>query len=420
MPSPGTTPQEGQQPTQAPPAPLFSPLFGPYSAPPEVPAELGRQQFRRSTGRAQPPDGQTERLLLAPSLFIGGAWTDNVFLTSTDKQSDFFTELSPGLQLSFRGAPDYGLAVGYVFTSEIYVEHPELDTAQANQAATFAAFYKIAPTLRFDFHAGYLADNNTTGSGIAGISTGRTASQGGFATGDLSWSFDPQTTFQFLGSWYAQSFGSTTSNVSVNSYDTYSFTANVSRRVTPILSGQASYQFLRSNVSNGDNAEYHLIQLGGGYQLTQSLSVGVAAGPQIVTIGDQGVSLATQIGATQLLSNWGSAGLSYTRSQQPTGGLGGTAETNSFSVFFGATNVLVRDLTVGASAVFTTADSGNSRINANSLGGGAVATYPITPWMLAVLAYTYFRQGSSGSALSSFDVNQVTLGVELFYPLRLY
>jgi hypothetical protein len=414
-PPPGA-PVEEAPPTQAP----VAPLFGPYSPPPEAPApEARRQPYRRSTGRAESPVAQTERLLLTPSFFVNEAWTDNVFLTNTNKQSDFITQFTPGLQLSFR-EPGYGLALGYVFTSEIYAKESNLDAAQARQAATFAGFYQITPQLTFNLEGGYAEDNNTTASGIAGISTGRTPSRGGILASGFTWSLDPLTRFQLFGSWYTQRFENTASNVSASSYDTYTFGANASRTITPILTGLASYQFLRSNVSGGADAEYHTIQLGGTYQITQSLSGRLLLGPQITTLGNTGATLALQGSLTQGLAAWGSASLSFGRSQQANGGLGGTSETNTVSASLSVTDVLLRNLTVHGGLSYTTANSGNGQIDTSSAGVGVFATYPVTRWMVAFLAYSYFLQRNSGSELNNINANRITLGVELFYPVRLH
>jgi predicted porin len=407
----------GTEPIQPP----FSPLFGPYSAPlSETPAAQDQRQTGRPlAGRAISPEDQTERLLLTPSMFIDEVWTDNVFLNNSFKRSDFITQFTPGLQLGFR-EPGYGVSVGYVFTSEIYAELNELNDAQARWAASAAGFYQITPQLKFNLEGGYIEDNNTTASGIAGISTGRTRSRGGIVVPSLTWNPDPLTTLQFIGSWYSQTFDELQSDVFANSFNTYTLQANASRSLTPTLRGLGSYQYLRSDVSGGDDAEYHLIQLGANYQFTQSLSGQILAGPQIVTLGDTGTSLALQIGLSQRLATWGAASLTYTRAEQPNGGLGGTSETNTVTASLTVTNVGLQALTVSVSPFYTTANSGNGEVDTDSIGISVLATYPITRWMLAALGYTYFRQRNSGtSELNEIDANRVTLGVQLFYPVRL-
>jgi predicted porin len=228
------------------------------------------------------------------------------------------------------------------------------------------------------------------------------------------------TTLQFVGSWYSQTFDELQSDVFANSYNTYTLQATASRSLTPTLRGLGNYQYLRSDVTGGDDAEYHLIQFGANYQFTQSLSGQILAGPQIVTLGNTGTSLALQIGLSQRLSTWGAASLSYTRAQQPNGGLGGTSETNTITASLIVTDVGLQALTVSVSPFYTNANSGNGEVDADSIGISVLATYPITRWMLAVLGYTYFRQRNSGtSELNEIDANRVTLGVQLFYPVRL-
>ncbi|MGH7334995.1 MAG: hypothetical protein ACREKS_20095 [Candidatus Rokuibacteriota bacterium] len=400
--------------------PPFSPLFGPYTTPPTE-ASAGqppRPPYMGRGGRAPTPEEQREQFVITPSILIDEAYTDNVFLDNDFKRSDFITGFTPGLLAGFR-MPDFGISLGYVFTSEIYANETQLNDALARWAATAAAFYQFGPRLKFNVAGGYLEDNNTTASGIAGISTGRTRSRGGFATAGGTWQFDALTTIQLAGQWFAQSFDpdpfvATT----VNNYQSYSILPTVTRRITPTLTGLFQYQYLHQITDGGDDGEYHLLLPGVNYQITPNLSGSLSLGPQIVTQGQTGTSLAVQLGLTQQFS-WASVGLSYSRAEAPNGGLGGTSETNTVSLTAIATNVLLQGLTISVTPSFTNADGGVTLGTTNSVNIQLLATYPITRWMLAVLAYDFYHQRTNGTALNDVDVNRVTLGVQLFQPVRL-
>jgi predicted porin len=402
--------------------PLFGPLFGPYTAPPsQSPAAqvIQRPGALPTAGRAAPPTAQPERLLLTPSLLVGESYTDNVFLDNAVKQADFITSFTPGLLLGLR-EPTFGVSLGYVFTSEIYATLSELNAAQARQAATVAGFYRVDPRLSFTLAGGYLEDNNTTASGIAGVSTGRTRSRGGAVTPGLTWQVEPLTTLELTGSWYTQSFeGSPLSpGAAPSTYDTTTAQVALSRRITPTLTGLGSYQFLTSEVSNGDDARYHLLQIGVGYRITENLAARLLVGPQATTEGDTGTSLAVQFGVTRV-APWGSLGLSYLRVQQPNGGLGGTSQTNTVAASLTAVDLFAPGLTAALSPVFTTTNAGNGLIDTRSIGVELVATYPITPWMVAVIAYSFFRQRSFGSQLANVDANRVAMGLQFFHRVPL-
>ncbi len=55
----------------------------------------------------------------------------------------------------------------------------------------------------------------------------------------------------------------------------------------------------------------------------------------------------------------------------------------------------------------------------DSINLQVLATYPVTRWLAAFLAYNYFRQRTTGTDLNDIDANRVTAGIQLFEALRL-
>lgn len=376
---------------------------------------MGKSRFAPST------EPQSDRFVLMSSLAIDEQYTDNVFLDNSFKRSDLITNFTPGLLLGFR-MPDFGISLGYVFTSQVYLNQTQLDDAQARWAASFASFYKVSRTLQFNLSGGYLFDNSATASGTPGISTGRTTSRNAIISPTLSWQFDPVTSVQLLAGWYSQRFDQDQFvNVPLAGYDTFTFGPNISRRISPVLTATFRYQYLyQISQTPGGDAEYSLILPGVTYQITPTLSGSLSVGPQIVTKGQTGVTAAGQLGLAQQFS-WGSMSLSASHAETPTGGLGGTAATTTVGLGVSITNVLLQGLTVSLGPSFSNLSGGSGGLGStNSITFGALATYPVTPWMTAFLGYNYFRQRTTGSALNAIDNNVVTAGVQLFYPLRLY
>ncbi len=405
---------------QSPVEPPFSPRIGPYTPPPEETPAAERAApplFMKKGGRAPTPAAQAERLVITPSILVEEAYTDNVFLDNDFKRPDFISSFTPGLLLGLR-ARDFGLSLGGVFTSEIYVKETQLNDALARWGTSGAAFYDLTPTSRLTFEAAYFEDNNTTASGIAGVSTGRTTSRGATASPGLTWRFDPLTTVLINAAWYTQSFDQDQfTNVALNTYNTYTFTPTIARRISPTLTGTLQYQYLFSDVANGEDTEYHLILPGINYQIATDLSATLSVGPQIVTRGQTGTNVAVQVGLTKSFS-WGGIGLTASRAEAPTGGVGGSAETSSIGLSASITNLFLRDLTVSIAPVYTRSSGSGSLGTTDSITLQAVATYPVTRWMSAFLAYSYFRQRTSGTDLNDIDANRVTAGIQLYEAFR--
>ena len=374
--------------------------------------------FMTKGGKAQAPGAQSGRFVLTPSIIVDEAYTDNVFLDNDFKRGDFITSFTPGLLLGLR-TPDFGLSLGYVFTSEIYVRETQLNDALARWGASVAGFYTLGPQLKLDLTGGYFEDNNTTASGIAGISTGRTRSRGAAVSPVLTWTIDPVTILQAGAGWYTQSFDQDPFvNTTLNNYSTYTFSPLVARRITPTLTGTFQYQYLYQSVDNGDDVQFHLLLPGILYQILPDLSVTLSVGPQITTSqGQTATTLAARLNLAKTFP-WGGLGLNFTRNESPVGGIGGAAETNTVGLSAAITNFLVRGLTVSFAPSYTNSVGGGSLGTTDSINLGVLATYPVTRWMVAFLAYDYFRQRTSGTDLNDIDANRVTAGIQLFEALR--
>src|SRR5262249_10537159 len=149
------------------------------------------------------------------------------------------------------------------------------------------------------------------------------------------------------------------------------------RKITPTLTGTFQYQYLFSDVANGQNVESHLILPGVAYQIMPDLLATLSAGPQIITQGQTGTTLAVRGALTKNFS-WGSIGLYGSRAQVPEGGIGGSTETSIVGLYATITNLLLRGLTLGLNPSYTNSSGGGSLGTTNSINLQVLATYPIT------------------------------------------
>src|SRR5262245_6083373 len=77
---------------------------------------------------------------VTPSFVIFEEFDDNVFVTATDKQSDFITRFIPGLEIGYRTEP-LTVSLGGSFDSEIYARNTELSEAAVRWRAALRVKY---------------------------------------------------------------------------------------------------------------------------------------------------------------------------------------------------------------------------------------------------------------------------------------
>src|SRR5215813_2716717 len=73
-----------------------------------------------------------ELWIFTPSLSVDEKYTDNVFGTPHDRQSDFITQMTPAIALSY-DTRLLKLSLSYAITGEIYADHSDLDNFGDNQ-----------------------------------------------------------------------------------------------------------------------------------------------------------------------------------------------------------------------------------------------------------------------------------------------
>src|SRR5262245_45463030 len=73
-----------------------------------------------------------ELWIFTPSLTVDEKYTDNVFGTPHDRQSDFITQITPAIVL-FYDTRLLKISLSYAITGEIYADHSDLDNFGDNQ-----------------------------------------------------------------------------------------------------------------------------------------------------------------------------------------------------------------------------------------------------------------------------------------------
>jgi hypothetical protein len=100
------------------------------------------------------------RWTLTPSLNVSERFDTNIFLTASDRKSDFVTDIIPGIDIKLVG-PTLQLSAGYSITGQFYADNSDLDNFGDNQSAFLGAHYLVNPRLTLDA-TGYFARTSET------------------------------------------------------------------------------------------------------------------------------------------------------------------------------------------------------------------------------------------------------------------
>ena len=352
-----------------------------------------------------------------PSLRVAEKYTDNVFGTAHDHRSDFITQITPGVALSYE-VPPLRMSASYSATAELYAKNSDLDNFGDNQNGSLVLDYRPDERLTLGL-VGYYARTN-----------------------DPSF-FLVQPTAPPAGTVVVPTVETTRRETTQ-----YTLSASGAYRFTPRLSGRAGYSFSYLKQEGTDDSRSHTGSLGGDYQLTREdqgfstvsvstfdstdsatsaslllgwrrqwsadLTTSVAAGPR-VTDGTWGG--AADVSATYQAGPQWSATLAYSLG---TGlAVGTTGAQNVSALTAGIAYQATRELRFTASGGWTRTwplDGGPGEETTNAYGAGASASYQLTTWLTLTLSYRFSLEDRSGE--DTIRTNEVILGLTAAYPIR--
>ncbi len=352
-----------------------------------------------------------------PSLRVAERYTDNVFGTADDRKSDFITEITPGIALSYE-ARLLRMSASYSATGEIYADNSDLDNFGENQNGSLGLDYRPEERLGLRL-AGYYVRTN-----------------------------DPSS---FLVAPAAAPPGTVVvPTVETTRHETAVFTLSAAGdyRFTSRFSGRAGYAFSYLKQEGEEDGRSHTGDLGGDYQLTRqdvgfstlsvsaldstesdtsaalllgwrrqwsaNLTTSVAAGPRITDGTWRGAADAS---ATYQAAREWSFTLAYSLG---TGLAVGTTGAQTVSALTASTAYQAsRELWFTASGGWTLTsplDGGPDEETTNAYGAGVSALYRLTTWLTLRLSYRFSLEDQSRG--DSILTNEVTLGLTAAYPIR--
>jgi hypothetical protein len=217
-------------------------------------------------------------LAVTPSLSATQVYESNLFSTSSDRQADSITRVTPGIQSEYR-SPLWTLSGRYSLDAERFADHRELTAAAARQTGAVAVVYRAETRTTLTGGAEYLATRTpselyeTTGLSFTRARASRVAAHSSLvrhldsiSDGTLEYRF---TEDRLSGGFEAQ---------------THTIDAGVSRRLSARTAVVTSYRVERYGFATpAGRSTVMSYALGAGvtHAVTRGLNVSLEGGPRL-------------------------------------------------------------------------------------------------------------------------------------------
>ena len=347
--------------------------------------------------------------VFTPSFSLAEEFDDNVFVSSTDPQSDFITRFTPGVQFGYRSAP-FTLLVSSSIAGELYVRNPELDGVNRTRAALEVKYlpYRLL-TLSLDV-AYFETETPTDLVPTTGLQLGRSRATQVAVIPAAVYQFTPNDT----GS-ASYAFFRDTIEGGLDNY-THRVKLGYARQITALDTGFVNYRLHVFEAQENPTTITNTPTIGWKRQLTPRTVLTLEGGPRFVSGGpsftEDGVKPEAH-GALEHRAQFANFVLEYHRTEAVVVGRPGKTELESAT---GSVEVEpLRQLKLRFQpGWYRTFQGGDPEANVYGflLGG----LYQILPWLNARLDYRFAYQKQAGDTLAH---NIVTLSLDVVYPLRI-
>jgi predicted porin len=400
--APQGAPQEESPPTETRP-PLIVPAPNVTSYPLEF------------LGLLAPPPGAAT---FVPSLSVTEEYIDNVFFSSTNKEWDLVTHLTPAASL-FLNRQRYRLIAAVSTSADLYARESNLDNGLGSANLALAGDYYATRDLTLRISDGLTVDRNTSATGT--FSVGRQLSLTNTLSPGLRWQITPRNAIDATVTYgilrfFGTGFGADS--------DTYEFQARYDHSFTQRFSVNLGYRFTGLHTAGSEDSITHTPTVGLGYRLTPALSVDVSGGPAVTIIGGNSfLTPAGNVSVTQVLRG-GTINLQYNRGVSAAGGFGGTTDAQT-AVATVAMPTWIRDLIFLVSPSWNKSESVDthvaSQVDVESFRVELGLAYRLSRYASIFAGYDYIRQrtGQSSTNQVNADQNRVRIGLQVGYPFSL-
>ena len=345
-----------------------------------------------------------------PSFTLSEEFDDNVFVSTTDPQSDFITRFTPGVQIGYRSVP-FTLLASSSIDAEIYVNNPELSDAANRKRAALEMKYLPFRLLTTSLTVTYFETN--TPSELApttGLQLGRTKS--------TQLAVIPAGTYEITSvdtATASYAFFRDTLEGGLDNY-THRVKLGYARQFTPLDTGFINYRLHVFESQDNPTTITNTPTLGWKRQLTPNTVLTLEAGPRFVSGGpsftDDTVEPEAHVGLEHSFK-LAKVALEYHRTEAVVVGRPGKVELESVTGSFEIEPLRLLKLRFQPGYYRT---FGGEDPTATVYGFLLGALYPIKSWLTARLDYRFAYQKQADDTLPH---NIVTLSLDFVYPARI-
>lgn len=358
---------------------------------------------------------------VTPSVRLSESFDNNIFGSSSDRQTDFITRITPGLEGGYRSEPFTLLASG-AFESDIFAKNPQLNDATTGWQAGLNGQYLPTRALTLGLNVSYTETKSlpTLTQGLASLTlvnplNGANIIQFGrqrvtlfSASSSAGYQFSPRTAATSAFSYTHSTFegGATNSVYGTQFGVSHQFTALDTAMLTYLISVFES-PGIATEVSNTP-------MIGWTRRFTPSTTLSIAAGP---SFAEGSVSPAVNAQLNHLFKVFdkvATVSLGYTYAP---GFVIGQAGLQNTQTAFGLIGIEpLRSLRVSLGPSFSRFESQNGTSpTITTYGVGVTASYQIYRWLSALASYTYSYQVQS---IGNIPHSVLSFGLEVIYPVR--
>lgn len=347
--------------------------------------------------------------VITPSFSIAEEYDDNVFVSNTNKQWDFITRFTPGLELGYRSDP-FTLLLSGSIDAEIFARNTELSDPANRKRAGLHFKYLPYRLLTLGLDVSYF-ETNTPSELVptTGLQLGRSRATELNVTPSVGYAISAIDTVTASYSYILDTFEGGTDNT------THRVKLGYARHLTALDTGAINYRLhVFENEGGGPTTITNTPTLAWTRQLTPNTLLTLEGGPRFVTddpFRDNVVEPEAH-GRIEHTFRLAKVALDYIRSEAVVVGRPGKVEVEAVSglVEVEPVRLLRVRFEPGFYRTFGGADP-EARVYGFLLTG----LYPITSWLTSRLNYRFAYQDQAGETLPH---NIVTLSLDVVYPVR--
>ena len=356
-----------------------------------------------------------------PSLSLSESFDDNIFATSSGRESDFILRISPGLEGGYRSEPFTLLANGG-FESDIFAKNPQLNDPTTGWHAGLTGQYLPIRSLTLSANVSYLETKSlpTLTQGLTALALQNplnpaNAIQSGRQKTTLL-SASPSVAYQITpGTAATSAFAYTYSTFEGGATNTvYTTQLGLSHQVTTLDTATLNYVVSVFESPGVSTQVSNTPTIGWTRQFSPRTTVMLSGGPSFHE-GSVSPSVNIQLTHQFKLFDWvARAALGYSYSQGFVIGQSGLQNTQLGSGSIGVEPMRSLQVTLGATASKYESSSGTSP-STTTYGVAITATYQIVRWLSARASYSFSYQVERGGNIPH---NVVSIGLDATYPVR--